>query len=131
MDEIIQLAKAVMKLKTFQQRQEYLNESLDHLSFDYPEVYSTLLREIKRREIEINDPFKITKWLNESKSNSYVKLHEALLLVKNNNILAKEEYLENMKSMLFHTIETGTCIDLAMKICLLVEKSPSLKSIYE
>lgn len=122
-------AKAIMQIKYFQQRQKRLGESIDRLSFDYPDVYATLFREIKKRELEANDPNKINNWLDTS--NSYEKLHEALMLVKNNNMIAKEAYTVNLKRMLTHTITNGTYINEAMKVCYLIEKSPSLSSIYE
>lgn len=118
-----------MKCNTYKERQEKLSELIDWLSFDYPDVYSLFSREMKRREIESNDPNKISKWLNVS--NSYVKLHESLILVKSTNIIAQDEYLDCLKRMLSETIENGTNIDKTMKICRLVEKSAHLASIYE
>lgn len=125
-----QLAKALEKC-TFKIRQECLTESLDYLSFNYPHLYSMLYKELKRRELETNDPNKIVKWLSASQPNSYIKLHEALMLVKTHNVMAKEEYLDNLKNMLCQTIENGTHIEVAMKICILIEKSSNLKSIHE
>lgn len=124
------LAKALMYNKSFKQRQECLSLSLDSLSFNYPEVFIILFREMKRRELEANDPNKITQWLSSPKSNSYVKLHEALMLVKSSNVIAKEEYLKNLKCMLYHTLENGTCIDMTVKICRLIEKTSSLYNIF-
>lgn len=118
-----------MNCKTYKERQAKLNESIDWLSFDYPDVFSLFSREMKRREIESNDPNKISKWLNVP--NSYMKLHESLILVKSTNIIAKDEYLDCLKRMLFETIENGTNIDKTMKICRLIEKSAHLGSIYE
>lgn len=131
-DEMKQLSKALMQRKSFKDRQECLSESLDHLSFDYPELYSLLFREMKRRELESNDPSKIIKWLKSSAtSDSYVKLHESLMLVKNHNLMAKEEYMDNLKRMLYQTIDCGTNIKMALKICHLIEKSPHLSTINE
>jgi len=126
-----QLAITLMQCKSFKERQERLSESLDHLSFNYPDLYIVWFREMKRRELESNDPNKITKWLNNPSSKSFVKLHEALLLVKNNNIMAIEEYIKNLKCMLNQTIENGTNIDVAVKICHLIEKSANLTIIHE
>lgn len=50
-----QLATTLMQCKSFKERQERLSESLDNLSFDYPDIYTILYREIKRRELESND----------------------------------------------------------------------------
>jgi len=131
-DEMKQLAEALMQqCKSYKERQQRLSESLDHLSFDYPDLYTVLFREMKKRELDSNDPNKITKWLNNPSSRSFVKLHEALLLVKNNNIIAKEEYMYNLRCMLSQTIENGTNIEIAVKICRLIEKSPNLSIIYE
>lgn len=126
-----QLANALEKRSSFKDRLECLTESLDNLSFDSPNMYSLLYREMKRRELESNDPNKIIKWLSASQPNSYVKLHEALMMVKNHNVMAKEEYLDNLKQMLNQTIENGTDIEVAVKICSLIEKSAHLKSIHE
>lgn len=122
------LVQALMESKSFKERQQRLSEAIDYVSFGFPDLYSQLYREIKKRELESNDPHKISKWL--SNSNSYVRLHGALVLVKNNNILAKEEYLCNLNRMLCQTIENGTDIDATVKICRLIEKSANLESIY-
>jgi len=88
--------------------------------------------EMKMRELDANDPKKMSEWLSTSNtSNSIVKIHEALLLVKSDDMIVKEEYLENLKQMLCRTIENGTHVDEVVKICYLIEKSPSLKTIYE
>lgn len=126
-----QLAKTLLEYKSYKDRQQHLNESLNTLSFEYPDIYTQLFREMKKRELEFNNPNKITKWLSASKSNSYVKLHEALLLVKSHNIIAKEKYMDNIKQMLNQAIESGTHLEVAVKICSLIEKSPHLTSIYE
>jgi len=125
-DEMKQLEEALMQYKSFKERQERLSESLDHLSFNYPDLYMMLYKGMKKRELHSNDPSKITKWLNNPSSKSFVKLHEALMLVKNNNIMAKEEYMYNLRLMLNQTIENGTNIEVAVKICRLIEKSPNL-----
>lgn len=130
MDGIKQLAMMLMKCKSFKDRQGRLNESLDNLSYEYPDLYSLLFREMKKRELEANDPNKITKWLSTT-PNSYLKLHEALILVKSHNLIAKEEYLNNIKHMLCQTIKNKTNIEVAIKICYLIEKSSHLKTIYE
>lgn len=130
-NEMKQLAEVLMQCKSFKERHERLSESLDHLSFNYPELYTVLYREMKKRELDSNDPNKITKWLNNPSSKSFVKLHEALILVKNNNIIAKEEYTFNLRQMLNQTIENGTNIEIAVKICHLIEKSPNLTIIHE
>lgn len=130
-EEMKQLAKVLMQFKSFKDQQRCLIESLDTLSFDYPDIYSLLFKEIKKREVTYNDPNQVTKWLNFSNQSAYVKLHEALILVKNHNIMAKEKYMDNIKLMLCHTIENGTNIDFAVKICILIEKSSHLKSIHE
>jgi hypothetical protein len=126
-----QLAMTLMQCKSFKERQERLSDSLDHLSFNYPDLYYVWFREMKRRELESNDPNKITKWLSNPSSKSFVKLHEALMLVKNNNIMAKEEYMNNLRRMLNQTIENGTNIEAAVKICHLIEKSTNLSIIHE
>lgn len=125
-----QLALVLIKCRSFKDRQECLSESLSNLSFNYPEVYSLLIREVKKRELECNDPNKITRWINTT-PNSYIKLHEALMLVKSHNIMAKEEYVCVIKHMLIQTIENGCNIEVALKICNLIEKSPHLKTIFE
>lgn len=130
MDGIKQLAMMLMKCKSFKERKRYVNESLDNLSYEYPDLYSLLFREMKKRELEANDPNKITKWLSTT-PNSYLKLHEALMLVKNHNLIAKEEYLNTIRYMLCQTIKNKTNIDVAVKICFLIEKSSHLKIIYE
>jgi len=130
-DEMKQLAEALMQCKSFRERQERLSESLDHLSFNYPHLYTLLYREMKKRELDSNDPSKITKWLNNQSSKSFVKIHEALMLVKNNNIMAKEEYMYNLRHMLNQTIENGNNIEITKKICKLIQKSPNLTIIHE
>lgn len=127
-EEMKVLVKALMESKSFKERQKRLSEAIDYLSYSHSDLYSLLHREIKRRELESNDLHKICKWLHNS--NSYVKLHEALILVKHNNTLVKEEYLYNLKYMLSQTIENGTNIDVTVKICRLIEKSAHLESIY-
>lgn len=127
-EEMKGLVQALMKNKSFKERQKCLSEAIDYMSFDFPDLYSLLYREMKKRGLESNDPYRISKWL--SNSNSYVRLHGALILVKKNNILAKEEYLRNLNRMLCQTIENRTNIDAAVKICRLIEKSAHLESIY-
>lgn len=132
MDELKQFGKALMQYKSYKERQEHLIKSLDHLSYYYPDIYSQLIREIRKRELEYNDPNKITKWLNISISNTYyIKLHEALMLVNNNNAMAKEQYIPILKHMLNQTIEKKTNIEVVGKICRLIEKSSHLVNIYE
>lgn len=126
-----QLAKSLMQFKSSKDRLQSLNESLDHLSFHHSNLFIMLFRELKKREMEYNDSKKMTNWLSASKSNSYVKLHEALILVKSHNNIAKDNYLLNLKYMLNDTVETGSNIDAAIKICCLIEKSPHLSTIYE
>lgn len=130
-EEIKQLGKELMKWKSFKDRQKCLSESLDYFSFAYPEAYSLLYREIKRRELESNDPCKITKWLNFSNSNLYTKLHEALILVKSHNLMVKEEIINVLQQLLCQTLENGTNIEGAIKLCHLIEKFPHLRSIHE
>ncbi|XP_025209115.1 uncharacterized protein LOC112604349 [Melanaphis sacchari] len=127
MAEMKQLATKLMQCKSFKERQGRLSESLDHLSFEYPDIYIILYREIKRRELESNDPNKITKWLSNPTQKSYIKLHESLMMVKKNNIMAKEELIYNLSSMLNQTIENGANLKAALKICHLIEKSTNLK----
>lgn len=126
-----ELAKTLLGLKSFNDRLKCLSESLDSLVFKYPEIYHMLFKEIKRREFEFNNPNKIVEWLNNSNPNAYLKLHEALLLVNNRNILAKEQYIDNLKPILLHTIQYRTNIEVVTKICSLIEKSQHLKAIYE
>ncbi|XP_060845411.1 uncharacterized protein LOC132924993 [Rhopalosiphum padi] len=127
-----QLAEALVQCESDEQRREHLIESLDDLSYDYPDIYSMLFREMNKRELEANDPNKISEWLSSSnKSNSIVKIHEALLLVKNDDMMIKEENFDNLKHMLCRTIENGTHMEEVVKICYLIEKSPSLKNIHE
>lgn len=130
-EEIKQLGKELMKRKSFKDRQKCMSESLDYFSFAYPEAYSLLYREIKRRELESNDPCKITKWLNFPNSNLYAKLHEALILVKSHNLMVKEEYVNVLQQLLCQTFENGTNIEGAVKICHVIEKFPHLRSIHE
>jgi len=94
-------------------------------------LYLLLFKEIKKREQEFNDPNKITKWLSNSELNSYNKLHEALILVKSHNFMAKEEYIDNLQRMLCQTIENGKNIKVVLKICHLIETLPNLRTIYE
>lgn len=122
-------AKTLMKCKSHKERQKRLSESIDQLSYNYNDVFTLFYYELKKRENESNNPYKINFWFKSSYC--YVKLHEALLLVKNNNIMAKDKYLDSLKCMLYQTIEHGTNIDKTMKICRLIEKSAHLKSIYE
>jgi len=126
-DEMKQLATTLMQYRSFKERQECLSKSLDHLSFDYPDIYAVLYREIKRRELESNDPNRIAKWLSNPAQNPYVKLHESLMMVKNNNIMAKEEFIYNLRGMLNQTIKYGSNIEAAVKICHLIRKSSNLK----
>ncbi|CAI6344719.1 unnamed protein product [Macrosiphum euphorbiae] len=122
-----QLATTLMQYRSFKEKQECLSKSLDHLSFDYPDIYVMLYREIKRRELESNDPNRIAKWLSNSEQNPYVKLHESLMMVKNKNIMAKEELMYSLSAMLNQTIKNGTNIEAAVKICHLIRKSSNLK----
>jgi len=126
-----QLATTLMQYKSFKERQECLSEALDYLSFEYPDIYTILYREIKRRELESNDPNKITKWLRNPTQTSYIKLHQSLMMVKNNNMMAKEELMYNLKSMLNQTIENGDNFEVAVKICHLIGKSANLKIFQE
>lgn len=126
-----QLAKDLTQCRSFKNRKQLLMEYLDTLSFEYPDIYCLFFREMKKRELEFNEPNKIAKWLCTSNSNSYIKLHEALLLVKSHNIMAKEVYMDSIKQMLCLTIEKETDIEIAVKICNLIVKSPHLASIHE
>lgn len=128
--EEIKLAKALFS-KSFKTRQQHLEESLSILSTDYPDSYCQLFKEIKKREIAFNDPAKISKWLCTSNPNVYLKLYEALILVKSHNILAKEEYINNLEQLLGQTIKNRTNIKLAVKLCNLIEKLPHLNTIKE
>lgn len=125
-----QLANAINQCKSYKDRQQLLSDSLDILSFDHAELYIMLFKDMKRREQEVNAPNNITKWLDSSKTNSYVKLHEALMLIKSHNVMVKEEYMNNLKQMLCQTLENGTNIDIVFKICCLIENSPHLTTIY-
>lgn len=72
-------AEALVKCESEKQRREQLIESLDDLSFDYPDVYSILFNEMKIRELEANDSNKISDWLSSSdNSNSIMKIHTAI-----------------------------------------------------
>lgn len=122
-------SKTLMKSKSPKERQRRLKESIDQLSYNYSDVFTLFFKEMKRRENESNNPYKIHFWFKSS--HCYVKLHEALILVKNNNIMAKDKYLDSLKCMLYQTIEHETNIDEAIKICRLIEKSAHLKSINE
>lgn len=131
-DELKGFGRALMQCKSNKERQERLIDSLGYLSYNYPDIYSQIVREIKKREIEFNDPSRITKWVNVSTSDAcYTKLHEALMLVNGNNTKAKEQYTNNLKQLLVQTIENKTNIEVAVKICSLVEKSSHLSIIYE
>lgn len=121
-----QLAKTLMQLNSYKDRQNLLNGSLDCLSFNYPDVYIQLFKEIKKRERESNDINKITEW-----TNSHVKFHEALILVRSNNVMAKEKYLESLKLMFCQTIENGNNIEATLKICSLIENSIHLSTFHE
>lgn len=126
------LAEALMECKSDEQIRECLIESLNDLSFEYPDVYSMLFMEMKIRELDANDPNKMSEWLSTSNtSNSIVKIHEALILIKSDEMMIKEEYLNNFKQILCHTIENGAHMEEVVKICHLIEKSPSLKNIYK
>ncbi|XP_060860226.1 uncharacterized protein LOC132937426 [Metopolophium dirhodum] len=126
------LAESLMECESDEQRRERLIKSLNDLSFDYPDVYSMLFVEMKIRELDANDPKKMSEWLSTSDtSNSIVKIHEALILVKSDDMMVKEEYLDNLKHMLCRTIENRTHVEEVVKICYLIEKSPSLKTIHE
>lgn len=129
-DVIEQLVKLITQYRSLKDQQERMSDLLDHLSFDYVDFYTLLRREIKKREVESNDPNKITKWLSYSNPSALLKLHEALLLVKNNNIIAQKVYLNNIQIMLYQTIINRTNIEVAVKICCLIEKSPHLKIIH-
>lgn len=126
-----QFARTLEKCKSFKKRQELLSESLDYLSYEYPHLYSLLYKEMKKRQLETNDPNNIAKWLNASQQNAYIKLHEALILVKSHNALVKQGYQDTVKKMLCQTIVYGTNIEVAMKICILIERFAHLKSIHE
>lgn len=128
-EEMKLFAKSLMKCKSYKERQNRLSESIDQLSFNYSEVCTLLYKEMKRREIESNNPYKM--YFSFESSDCFVKLHEGLLLVKNNNIMAKDKYMEHLKNMLDQTIDHGVNIDKTLKICRLIEKSPHLKSIYK
>lgn len=130
-DEMKQLAKTLIQYKPMKKRQEIVVESLDSFSIDYPELYSHLFREIKNRRMEFNDLNKISKWLNTSTSNNFVKLHEALILVNKNNIIAQEQYINDLKYLLSQTIEKKTNLEEAVKICCLIKRLPNLSFIYE
>lgn len=130
-DEMKQLAKTLMQYRSFKERQECLSESLDHLSFEYPDIYAMLYREIKKRELESNDPYKIAKWFRNPTQKSYVKLHESLMMVKNNNIMAKEELMYNLRGVFNQAIKNGINIEAAMKISHLIGKSTHLKTFNE
>lgn len=129
MEDLTILAKKLLKCKSDRKRQEQLSESFDRLSINYPDLFSLFAREMKRRETKSNDPNRIAKWLNTP--DSYVELHEALILVKNTNITAMEEYVDRLKCMLRQTIENGNNIDKSVKICRLIEKSAHLEIIFE
>lgn len=126
-----QLAKALTNAKSFKNRKQHLMESLDTLSFEYPDIYAMLFQELKNRELEFNDPYKISNRLITSKSNRYVKLHEGLMLVSSHNIMAIEEFMNNLRPMLCLAIEKKTNVEIAVKICNLIIKSPHLTSIHE
>lgn len=117
--------------KSYKNRQDHVNESLDFLSFNYPDVYSLLFKEVKKRELESNNPYKIIQFSHNLSTISYVKLHGALILVKGHNNLAKEMYLIVLEHMLCQTIENRINIEQSMKICYLIETSKTLSIIYE
>lgn len=129
MEDFKNLVMTLLNCKSYKERKGRLSESFDWLSFDFPDLYALFAKEMKRREIESNNPNRISKWLNTP--HSYEKLHEALILVKNTNIMAKEEYVGCLMRMLFQTIESRTNIDKTVKICRLIETSTHLASIYE
>lgn len=130
-DVIEQLVKLLMQYKSTKDRQECMSELLNHMSLNYVDFYSLLWREMKKREVESNDPNKISKWLINPNPNSLIKLHDALMYVKTNNIIAQEVYLNNIQVMLYQTIINKTNIEVAVKICCLIEKSPHLKIMHE
>ncbi|VVC25004.1 Hypothetical protein CINCED_3A025581 [Cinara cedri] len=132
MDPMQLLANKLMKYKSFKERRSYLNNSLDLFSFNHPDLYFLLFKEMKRRELESNDPYKITQWSYQNlASNVYVKLHGALILVKGHNTIAKEMYLVVLDHVLCQTIENLTNVEESIKICYLIEKSKPLSIIYE
>jgi len=130
-EEIKQLARALMNKSTYKDRHDLLEKMLDYLSFEYSDCYSLLVREIRKREMQSNNPNLITKWINTSTENPIIKLHESLLLVKRHNIIAKERHIENVMSMFNQTIERGINTNAALKICNTIRDSKHLEDVYE
>lgn len=126
-----QLVNTLIQHKPYKERQKIVVESLDNFAIDFPEIYYLLFWEIKNRRMEFNDLNKISKWLNTSASNNFVKLHEALILVNKNNIIAQEQYIIDIQHLLCQTIERKTNIEEAVKICSLIKRLPNVKFIYE
>ncbi|XP_050537935.1 uncharacterized protein LOC126903641 [Daktulosphaira vitifoliae] len=129
--EVKNYVKAINDCKSFKLRQQILSEMLDYVSIENPDAFLQIFREMKKRELDANDPNKISKWLSSSNVKFHSKLYESLMLVKSNNILAQEEYLGSLKQMLSHTLSTGDKLDECLKICSLIEKLSSLSKIHE
>lgn len=131
MEEIKQLARALMNKSTYKDRHDLLENMLDYMSFEFSVCYSLLVKEIRKREMQSNNPILITKWMNTSTENSIIKLHESLLLVKRHNIIAKERHIENVLCMFYQTIERGKNTNAALKICNTIRDSKHLEDVYE
>eukprot|EP00102_Acyrthosiphon_pisum_P022631 XP_016659841.1 PREDICTED: uncharacterized protein LOC107883736 [Acyrthosiphon pisum] len=131
MEELKQLARALMDKRSYKDRNDLLGEMLDYLSFEFSECYSLLVREIRKREFRNNAPHLITKWIRNSTEKSFIKLNESLLLVRPNNFIAKEFHTANVKCMLNDMIEQSINVDAALKICNTIRDSTHLRDVYE
>jgi len=130
-EEIKQLARALINKTSYKDRNDLLGKMLDYLSFEFSDCYFLLVREIRKREIQNNTPHLITKWIRNSTGKSFIKLNEALLLVRPNNCIAKELHTANVTCMLDEAIEQSINVDVALKICNTIKGSTHLRDVYE
>ncbi|XP_050419786.1 uncharacterized protein LOC126832834 [Adelges cooleyi] len=131
MSDIKDFVKSLNGCKSFKHRQQFLNRVIDYMAAENADAFMQTYREFKKRELEANDPNKIAKWLTTSNvKSSSSKMHEALMLVKGSNILAQEQYLDNLKRIFSHTLSSGENVQESVKLCALVEKLTSLANIH-
>lgn len=131
MEETKQLTRVLMNKRSYKDRNDLLREMLDYFSFEFSDCYSLLVGEIRKREVQNNNPYLIIKWIRNSMKKSFIKLNESLLLVRPNNYTAKELHTANVTCMLNDTIEQGINVDAALKICNTIRDSTHLRDVYE
>jgi len=130
-EETKQLTRVLMNKRSYKDRNDLLREMLDYFSFEFSDCYSLLVGEIRKREVQNNNPYLIIKWIRNSMKKSFIKLNESLLLVRPNNYTAKELHTANVTCMLNDTIEQGINVDAALKICNTIRDSTHLRDVYE